>query len=131
MFSRIEAGRRLRLLILTHPASFSQNRQPMRTVSRLLTVALLHGAASAQQASPEDVTSIDGIMKAYCEVVSGPAGEKADMERDRSLHHPDAWVAIAGVDEEGTPSDPPAWNGTPGASLEPLLQVGEHELTVV
>jgi hypothetical protein len=35
--------------------------------------------------------------------VSGPAGERADQERDRSLHHPDAWVAIANVDSTGTP----------------------------
>ncbi len=50
---------------------------------------------------PEDVSSIDGIIKAYYEVVSGPAGEPADMERDFSLHHPNAWIAIAGVDQDG------------------------------
>ncbi|WP_445383251.1 hypothetical protein [Robiginitalea sp. IMCC43444] len=55
----------------------------------------------AQQA--EDVATIDGIIKAYYEVVSGPAGEAADIERDRSLHHPDAWVAISNMDEEGHP----------------------------
>jgi hypothetical protein len=52
---------------------------------------------------PEDVASIDGIIQAYYEVVSGPAGEPADIERDRSLHHPNAWVAIAGADSTGSP----------------------------
>jgi hypothetical protein len=58
-------------------------------------------AATAQQA--EDVSTIDGIMKAYYEVVSGPAGIAVDIERDRSLHHPDAWVAISYMDKEGLP----------------------------
>jgi hypothetical protein len=51
----------------------------------------------------EDVATIDGIIAAYYEVVSGPAGESQDQERDRSLHHPQAWVAIANVDSAGTP----------------------------
>jgi len=49
------------------------------------------------------VATIDGILAAYYEVVSGPAGESADQERDRTLHHPQAWVAIANVDSSGTP----------------------------
>lgn len=60
--------------------------------------------AQAQTAPrPEDVATIDGIIQAYYEVVSGPAGESADAARDRTLHHPAAWVAIAAVDSEGTP----------------------------
>jgi hypothetical protein len=47
---------------------------------------------------------IDAIIDAYYEIVSGPAGEAADADRDRSLHHPDAWVAIAGTDASGRPS---------------------------
>lgn len=50
-----------------------------------------------------DVVSIDSIIDAYYEVVSGPAGALADVERDRFLHHPDHWVAIANVDAEGRP----------------------------
>ena len=55
----------------------------------------------AQEARPEDVLTIDGIIRAYYEVVSGPAGDVADVERDRTLHHPEAWVAIAGKDSSG------------------------------
>ena len=56
---------------------------------------------SAQEARPTDVSSIDAIIEAYSDVISGPARESADVARDHSLHHPDAWVAIAGVDETG------------------------------
>lgn len=59
--------------------------------------------AQAQTARPEDVSSIDGIIRAYYQVVSGPAGGVVDTERDRSLHHPNAWVAIAGTDSAGRP----------------------------
>lgn len=66
-------------------------------------VALAFSPIEGQTPRPEDVSSIDGIIKAYYEVVSGPAGEAADVERDRSLHHPRAWVAVAGVDASGSP----------------------------
>ncbi len=67
----------------------------------LAALAVVQASAAAQQARPEDVSSIEGIIRAYYEVVSGPAGEMADAERDQTLHHPDAWVAIAGRDAEG------------------------------
>lgn len=67
-------------------------------------IVWLPTAAAAQEARPEDVSTIDGIIRAYYEVVSGPAGERADAARDRSLHHPNAWVAIAGVEPPGRPT---------------------------
>jgi len=60
-------------------------------------------SALAQNGDTRDVSSIDGIINAYYEVVSGPAGERVDVSRDRFLHHPQAWVSIAGKDETGTP----------------------------
>jgi hypothetical protein len=70
-----------------------------------LLVALVISPAclEAQQARPEDVSSIDGIIGAYYEVVSGPAGVAPDADRDRTLHHPKAWVAIASRDSLGVP----------------------------
>ncbi|MGB0650520.1 MAG: hypothetical protein ACPGQT_06360 [Rhodothermales bacterium] len=75
-----------------------------RTLSVVSVFLLLMFAGMptfAQQADPADVESIDAIMKAYYEVVSGPAGESGDYERDKTLHHPDAWIAIAGEDDDG------------------------------
>ena len=51
----------------------------------------------------EDVATLDGIIKAYYEVVSGPAGEPRQTERDHSLHHPDARAIITGLGQDGKP----------------------------
>jgi hypothetical protein len=37
------------------------------------------------EARKEDVSTIDGIIKAFYEIVSGPAGAARDWERDRTL----------------------------------------------
>ena len=40
--------------------------------------------------SPADVSSIDAIINAAYEVISGPAGKKRDWDRDRALFLPGA-----------------------------------------
>lgn len=40
-------------------------------------------------ARPEDVGSIDGMIKAFYEVISGPAGQPRQWARDRTLYIPD------------------------------------------
>ena len=47
---------------------------------------------SADYPLESDVASIDGIINAYYEVISGPAGHSYDAARDRSLHGPQAIV---------------------------------------
>jgi len=75
-----------------------------RTIAILVGCVLASAPLVAQtSARPADVGTIDGLMKAYYEVVSGPVGERSDLERDRSLHHPEAWIAIAGANESGDP----------------------------
>lgn len=39
-------------------------------------------------ADPDDVNTIDGIITASYEVISGPAGEARNWDRERSLFHP-------------------------------------------
>lgn len=66
-------------------------------------LVLLATSASAQPvADPADVSTLDAIIKAYYEVVSGPAGQPRDWARDSTLHHPDARVTIvrSGADGE-------------------------------
>ena len=41
-------------------------------------------------ADPHDVESIDAIIAAAYDVISGPAGKKRDWNRERSLYYPDA-----------------------------------------
>lgn len=66
---------------------------------------LLSAPALTVYAQPEpiaeDVATIDGIIKAYYEVVSAPAGESRDWARDSSLHLPGAQVLVVRNDEKG------------------------------
>jgi hypothetical protein len=47
-------------------------------------------------ANPADVASIDAIVKAVYDVISGEANEKRDWERFRSLFHPSARLIPTG-----------------------------------
>ncbi len=73
--------------------------------SRLTAVLLFVMVNIPSNAQPrpraEDVTTLDGIMKAYYEIVSGPAGSIPDRERDLSIHIPDAQVIIMRDDGTG------------------------------
>ena len=40
-------------------------------------------------ARPEDVGTIEGVLKAFYEVISGPAGQPRQWARDRTLYIPD------------------------------------------
>jgi hypothetical protein len=64
-------------------------------------------AGSAQEAlpppaRPEDVASIDAIMAAVYDVISGPAGQKRDWDRMRSLFIPGARLIPTGRGTDGT-----------------------------
>ncbi|MGI8884889.1 MAG: hypothetical protein ACR2IA_11680 [Pyrinomonadaceae bacterium] len=47
-------------------------------------------ATETKEANPADVSSIDRIMKAVYDVISGDAGQKRDWDRFRTLFHKDA-----------------------------------------
>jgi len=51
----------------------------------------------------EDVASIDGIMKAFYEVISGPAGQPRQWSRDRSLYIADIRFVAMSEDKAGKP----------------------------
>ena len=44
---------------------------------------------------PADVETIDGIVRAYFEVISTPAGGRPDQARDASLHAPGAQIRLS------------------------------------
>lgn len=61
----------------------------------LLAAIGLPAVLAAQPAPrPEDVATLDGIIKAYYDVVSGPAGSLPDPARDETLHHPKARITM-------------------------------------
>lgn len=53
-------------------------------------------APVVKEANPADVASIDSIMKAVYDVISGDAGQKRDWDRFRSLFHKDAKLIPSG-----------------------------------
>jgi hypothetical protein len=59
-------------------------------------------AKTAPEAKADDVKSIDAIMKALYDVISGPAGPR-DWNRFQSLFIPEAHLIFSGKDKEGKP----------------------------
>ncbi|HKK26734.1 MAG TPA: hypothetical protein VKB18_01505 [Gemmatimonadota bacterium] len=59
-------------------------------------------AAARPAADPADVSSMDAILAALYDVISGPAGQKRDWDRMRSLFIPGARLVPTGVDSAGT-----------------------------
>lgn len=51
---------------------------------------------AAKEANPADVASLDSIMKAIYDVISGDAGKARDWDRFRSLFHKDARLIPSG-----------------------------------
>lgn len=95
----------------------------MRTPPLLATVALLviHAAAGAQQARPDDVATIDGILRGDYEVVSGPTGESSDVTV-RSADGGPVPCQWASVRTEYMPTMPPRV-GAPSPSRSTITPV--------
>ena len=53
-------------------------------------------APVAKEADPKDVGSLDAIMKAVYDVISGDAGKARDWDRFRTLFHKDARLIPSG-----------------------------------
>jgi hypothetical protein len=58
-------------------------------------------APAAVEAAPADVASMDGLMAALYDVISGDAGQARDWNRFRSLFWPGAVMVPTGLDKEG------------------------------
>jgi hypothetical protein len=51
----------------------------------------------------EDVSSVDGLIKAFYETISGPAGQPRQWGRDRTLYVPGVRFVSTGVRKNGKP----------------------------
>jgi hypothetical protein len=49
-----------------------------------------HVVITEEKPRPEDVTTLDGIIQAFYDVISGPAGQPREWGRDRTLYLPGA-----------------------------------------
>lgn len=68
-------------------------------MKRLLLLIVLTAATfqlNAQTANSKDVESVDAILAALYDVISGPAGEKRDWERMKSLFIPEGRLMPSG-----------------------------------
>jgi hypothetical protein len=74
-----------------------------RFVLLTITGLFIAIAIQAQQktAFGDDVGTLDGIIKAYYDVVTVKKGEKVSYTRDSLLHVPNALVGMAGRDKDG------------------------------
>lgn len=89
----------------------------MKISARWILIFILEGFVAAQQPSQtpqhievpsvsaraEDVATIDGIMKAFYEVISGPAGQARQWSRDRTLYIPDIRFVAMSEGKKGQP----------------------------
>jgi hypothetical protein len=91
----------------------------LRTVTLLafvIAVTTLAPAANAQASTvsahvdvptidprPDDVGSLDGIVAAYYDVISGPAGQARQWSRDRTLYIPDIRFVSMSMGKDGKP----------------------------
>ena len=66
------------------------------TTSIFLFVFLAGHSQETPDANPKDVESMDAIIEAVYDVISGPAGEKRDWDRMRSLFIPEAVLMPSG-----------------------------------
>jgi len=53
------------------------------------------------EADPEDVSSVDGMIKAFYGVISGPAGQEREWERDKTLYRPGVGFSIISDTDAG------------------------------
>jgi hypothetical protein len=85
---------------------------------------------SKSEPDPADVESIDAIINAAYDVISGAAGEKRDWNRERSLFYPGArLIPTASVLGRNDVVLEPQMLDVEGyiARVEPLLQKGFYE----
>ena len=79
--------------------AFGQSTKPQKPASTPET----HVDVPAVAARPEDVSTLDGILKAFYDVISGPAGQPRQWSRDRSLYMPEIRFVAMSINKKGRP----------------------------
>jgi hypothetical protein len=101
-----------------------------------LVLSLIATPVTAQVAAPatakaEDVASIDAILQALYDVISGPIGQARDWDRFRSLFLPEARLVATGKAPDGSARYRPMTpDGYIEGNAEGLVSVGFTEREV-
>ncbi|MCL7928196.1 MAG: hypothetical protein M8841_10465 [marine benthic group bacterium] len=84
----------------------------------------------SRTATPEDVGSIDAIISAFYDVVSGPAGERRDWARDSTLYLPGVRFVVVSRSTDGELTARSFDHGTWASGSNESLERGfyEHEI---
>ncbi len=73
----------------------------MKKLATLLLLVLASGSALAADARPADVATVDGIVAALYDTISGPAGKVRDWDRLRSLFRNDGRMVVHSAGKDG------------------------------
>src|SRR5690349_14141857 len=103
MTRRIFAGFTLALASLAITTPVSAGRQGQQPAAASQQPAAASPAAPAHPAAAADVSSMDAILKSLYDVISGPAGQKRDWDRFRSLFYDGARLIPATKPADGPP----------------------------
>lgn len=92
------------ILLLVSMISFAEtrgNKAPAKSTGVSTALPSPQDSNATPEAAPADVDSIDHIMKAVYDVISGPAGQKRNWDRMRSLFIPGARLIPTGKVKNG------------------------------
>ena len=76
----------------------------LATVASAQAPAAQHVAVPTIEARASDVSTVDGIVAAYYDVITGPVGQPRQWSRDRTLYWPGIRFFAASVKKDGTPT---------------------------
>lgn len=86
------------------PQDAGQPSAPAKTEEQAVKQTVKHTAIAKVAPRSEDVSTIDGMIKAYYEVVSGPAGQPRQWDRDATLYIPGMRFVVIAEDKNGNAS---------------------------
>ena len=93
-----------RTLLISSALALAGISQPAVAQTAPASSRTASSAPVAPAARPADVSSMDAIIKAVYDVISGPRGQKRDWDRMRSLFVPGARLIPAHAGKDGTTS---------------------------
>ena len=88
------------VLILACTAAIAQQASPTPAPAPKPLVGSIAAHPDWPRAKPEDVKSVDAILTALYDVISGPKGKARDWDRMRSLFIPDARLIPSRIDKD-------------------------------
>jgi len=83
------------------PHLAAQTPSPSQATPAPQAPAVSQESPAPQPAKPDDVASPDAILAAVYDIISGPAGQKRNWDRFRSLYLPGARLIPTGAKKEG------------------------------